>query len=86
MNRPTLHLPKRGTTLVVVQELEFACDLLRRAQEAIDKEFRVLRGAGIVIDFGAERVTGDLLNLAFDCYILAARARASMDTSQKVAA
>ncbi len=86
MNRPTLHLPKRGATLVVIQELEYACDMFRRIQEAIDKEFAVLRGAGIAIDFGADRVTGDMLNLAFDCYMLAARARQSMDTSQKVAA
>lgn len=81
--------PARIPTPVVIEELHYAASLLQRCQRAIDKEFAVLRAAGVVINLGADLVTIELLNMAVQCHMLAVAgqlARQSMDTCPRGAA
>ena len=71
-------------TPVVIQELEYASDLLRRAETSITKEFDVLRAAGVKIDFlAASALSFTLVSMAVQCHMLALQAttqRAALGT------
>jgi hypothetical protein len=77
-------------TPVVITELEYASDLLRRAERSISREFDVLRGAGVKIDgLASSALCFTLMSMAVQCHMLAldarsARAAMAMDTSQQV--
>lgn len=42
-------------TPVILQEMAYAADLLLRAEQAIAREFDVLRAGGVVIDWNASQ-------------------------------
>lgn len=70
----TVSMP-RVATPVIIQEMEYASDLLMRADAAITREFDVLRGAGVFIDFGASQaLTIRLVQMAAQLHMLALQA------------
>lgn len=73
-------LGTRPLSPVIIAELRYACDLLRRAQKAIDQEFAVLRAAGVQIEAAADWVTMDLQNMAVQCHLLAVGVHQSIAT------
>lgn len=68
-------------TPVVITELEYASDLLRRAEASISREFDVLRGAGVKIDgIATTALCFTLVSMAVQCHMLARDARAARAT------
>ena len=65
----------RHLTPVIITEMEYASDLLRRAEAAITKEFAVLRAGGVQIDHtAASRLSFDLVSMAVQLHMLALQA------------
>jgi hypothetical protein len=55
--------------------MQYACDLLRRAETAIAREFDVLRAAGVEIDWTASQgLCMGLVCMAMDLHILSLKA------------
>lgn len=62
-------------TDVIIQEMQYAADILKRAEEAISREFSILRAGGVVIDWGVtQRLSWQLTAMRMDLSILALQA------------
>lgn len=74
MTAATVSMP-RVATPVIIQEMEYASDLLMRADAAITREFDVLRAGGVVIDFTASQgLSVQMIRMAAMLHMLALQA------------
>lgn len=74
MTGATIQLP-RVPTPVIIQEMEYASDLLMRADAAITREFDVLRAAGVLIDYTASQgLSVQMIRMAAMLHMLALQA------------